>query len=364
MKNLFYNIIDEASNQKIIIDGEEWPIGFNTLIYGEDNKIKYSKINKENLNCLIIKNEKNFFELLDRYLSLEKKINRKSINFLDNSEINKNKMILAYLFVNAGARDFLEPELYIRRVIDYLEDRTFSDYNNGVEIKLGDLLDNNILYIKNEIQDVRMETPMKMSFKIIDKDDKNNVFSLPSIYYGITNVNGEKECYIYSILNSKTELLNKFSKKINRKLYKVNKKVNIENNYGYDYDSDDLDLVSPSAVVSLTLFINLLREKNIKVVKGVSFLPVRFLSRIIALNDINDEKKRELLFERNIAIQNNATDKFLRTFRRISYNVNDINVLTDPYIGADYITLELGDKDIYTNNVLLNEFAEVVSKRK
>ena len=40
----------------------------------------------------------------------------------------------------------------------------------------------------------------------------------------IKSINNEKECYIYSVLNSKRED-NKFSKKINRILYKLNKGV-------------------------------------------------------------------------------------------------------------------------------------------
>lgn len=363
MKELFYELIDEACAQRIIIDGEEWPIGFNTLIYDEKNKIKYSKINNKNLNCLVIKDEVKFFKILEKYLNLERKINRKSVNFLDNSDKNKNKLILAYLFANAGDRDFMEPMLFIRRVIDYLEDTTFNNYNNGVNIELGNLLDNNILEIKNELQDVRMETPRKMSFRIKDKNDNSNYYDLPSIYYGITSISGQKECYIYSILNSRNGLASSFSKKINRKLYKVNKEAKREINYGINYDSDDLNLVTPSAVVALTIFINLLKQNNIEIVKGVSFLPVRYLSRIIALNFIENEQKREELFNRNIAIQNNATDKFLRTFRRISYNISDIEVLTDPYMGAEYITLKIGDKEILTNNDMLTEFSRRVNKR-
>ena len=135
-----------------------------------------------------------------------------------------------------------------------------------------------------------------------------------------------------------------------------------ETEFCYDYDIEDLSLVTPSAVVALTIFINLLKQQNIKIVKGVSFLPVRYLSRIIVLDDIKDEQKKELLFRRNIAIQNNATDKFLRTFRRISYNINDIKVLMDPYLGADCIILKIGNQNIFTNNDLLNEFSRSINK--
>ena len=95
MRDLFYEIIREACNQRVIIDGEEWPIGFNTIIYDNDKKIKYSKINNNNISCLIIKDEEVFFKELEEYLNIEKKIGRKNVNFLDNSDRNKDKMILS-----------------------------------------------------------------------------------------------------------------------------------------------------------------------------------------------------------------------------------------------------------------------------
>ena len=36
MIDIFYELINEASLGKVILDGEEWPIGFNTII-DEDN---------------------------------------------------------------------------------------------------------------------------------------------------------------------------------------------------------------------------------------------------------------------------------------------------------------------------------------
>ena len=365
MNSLFYEIIDEAYLQKIMIDGEEWPIGFNTIIYDEKGKIKYSKINSKNLNTLVIRDEKYFFNLLEEYLILERKLNRKSVNFLDVSDKNKNKLIISYLFVNATSEDFLRPDLYIKRVISYLKDNTFNYLNNGINIELGDIFDGNILEIKNEEQDIRMETPKKISLKIKNKLDEQESYELPSIYYGITNINGEKECYIYSILNSQKSNDNIFFKKIKRKLYKVNKEVKKGNIFnGKDYDLDDLSLVSPSAVISLTIFIKLLKMHNINIVKGISFLPVRYLSRNIVLDEMENGEKKKLLFDRNIAIQNNATDKFLRTFRRMSYNMEDIEVLTDPYFGADYITLILDSTRNLTNNDLLNEIVINMDKIK
>ena len=64
MKDIFYEIIDETVDGKIEVDGEKWPIGFNTFIY-ENGNLKKMNNNENNLSCLVIKDEDSFFALLD-----------------------------------------------------------------------------------------------------------------------------------------------------------------------------------------------------------------------------------------------------------------------------------------------------------
>ena len=47
-------------------------------------------------------------------------------------EDNTVKTLIANLFVNASYKDFADPVSYIERRIDFLKDKTFSNYDNGV----------------------------------------------------------------------------------------------------------------------------------------------------------------------------------------------------------------------------------------
>ena len=59
MKELFYELLEEAKNGSVIFGGMEWPIAFNTQIY-KDGKIVKSYNNPDNISCLVIKDEDYF----------------------------------------------------------------------------------------------------------------------------------------------------------------------------------------------------------------------------------------------------------------------------------------------------------------
>ena len=124
VKEIFYEVIREASNCKVIIDNEEWFIGFNTVIY-VDNKIECSLYNDKNMSTLIIKNEDIFIKYLSEYIDLELKINRKGPSLLDNSYKNKVKLLISYLFVNASINDFENSIDYLQRRIIRLQQRQY-----------------------------------------------------------------------------------------------------------------------------------------------------------------------------------------------------------------------------------------------
>ena len=349
MKDLFYEIIDQAVDGKIVIDGEKWPIGFNTFIY-ENGKIIKMHNNDNNLSCLMIKDEKKFFELLEEYLELEISKNRKCINFSKDKIREYKKFLISYLMVNASAEDFMDPINYLRRTIDYLGDQTFSDLDNGILLELDGLLDGCCLKIKNCSQGVMMETPNKIEISIVKELDGQLLeYKLPSVSYGISN----NVCYVYSLLNSKEkekagEDERKFSKKIWRVLYKINNGVEPD-----DDEISDLSKVSPSAVFSLVTFFSLLKNKGIFDVRGVPYLPVRYLSRDMVAREKTEETKTELL-ERNLMIQKNVTDKFVRTFCRAAHHLDDCEVVLMPYELDECLHLNIGNQ-MKTDNVLLQQ---------
>ena len=80
----------------------------------------------------------------------------------------------------------------------------------------------------------------------------------------------------------------------------------------------DISKVFPSALLSLTTFLSLLYSEEIYDVKAVPYLPLGYLSRdIVARKDgINLD-----LLERNQMIQDNVTNKFMRTFLSASHHL-------------------------------------------
>ena len=355
MKEIFYELLREAVNGKVIIDGEEWPIGFNSIVVKDGDEI--SNFNDNNLSTLFIKDIDTFFKLLEDYINLELDIDRKMMKIYDDVFRNKVKLIMAYLFVNATTEDFLNPCNLIRRYISFLDDGTFNDLNDGVEISIDSVMKGSNIFIKNCSQSVLMETPNKMDISIVNGECQYN---LPSISYGICN----DECYIYSILNPKekkdmSDEEIRFNKKINRLLYKVNGGVKeaeeLDNGlFSYENISD----VSPSAVVSLLVFLMLLKEKGITKIKAVPYLPLRYLSRDISANNINDQTKKDKLIERNDMIQTNITNKFINTFKRVGYHMEGVSIEGVPYEFDEFLTVNIGNS---ISTVFNNEFLKDIS---
>ena len=356
IQKIFEELITEASIGKVIIEDESWPIAFNTEIVEKNKTYK----TENNFSTLIIKNEKEFFKLLRKYLKIELKKNRKTPNFYKDINRNKIKWLISYLFVNASSSDFSNPNEYIRREISFLEDKTLDFLDESFEVNLDNIL-NSKLIIKREVSPTTMETPNKITLSLVKRiNDEELVYRLPSIYYGIDN----DTCYIYSILSPKSkkdssELENKYDKKINRLLYKLNSGIKETKEY-FDYKEGistyypegNITDVTHSFVLSLSIFLGILKSKNITKVKAVPYLPVRYDSRYITAKEKEDKEKQLELLERNNEIQNNITNKFIRTFLRLSSQDKSISIESYPYEVDDYLTIRLNKQNNVSNELL------------
>ncbi len=361
MKEIFYELIDEASRGEVIIDDDSWPIGFNTVIYNSGNLVRCN-YNDHNLSCLTIKNEDLFFKKLEEYIDVELSKNRKRLSFIHDSERNIKKFLMAYLMVNATTEDFLNPIKYMERTISFLKDDSFDSYNEGTLFPFSGVFDGCYFKIKNCSQSVMMETPNRIEFSIVKFDgDKELEYKLPSISYGLApSVVGNKDCYIYSILNPKKKKSMsdeevKFDKKISRLLYKINSGVESDVD---DNELTDITQVSPSAVLSLIVFLSLIKNKDINEVRGVPYLPLRYLSRDIAASRQEGDVREELI-ERNNSIQKNVTDKFTRTFLRASHHLGEENIVLVPYVLDEFLHFKY--VNVKTDNLLLNEVARATN---
>lgn len=349
MKEQIINFLKEAGSGKIIVDNDEWNIGFNSIINNQDKKINF--YNEKNNSTLIIKDINEFINNIELYINEELKKIRKMPKFIE--EESKIKWILLYLFSNATTEDFLNINEYIKRRIEFLRDKTFDYLEKPLELELSDNFFESTLIIKKEINPISMETPYKISLTL--KDKNNDEFILPSIYYGISREKNEIVCYIYSIMNDskqKYEQKSKYKSKINRLLYKINDGIEFDVN-----DEENIKDVSMSFMLSANIFASLLQKEGIIKTKVVSFLPIRYLSRDNCA--INNEE----LQKRNEKIQENMTNKLTRTFKRLTIQNEDINIESYPYELDEYLSLKVSKKNKESSNILLEETSKIVNNK-
>lgn len=374
LQTILKNLLNEASTGGINIDGDTFPIAFNTIIY--DNNQQVFNNNQDNdYPVLVIKDYQKFYDKLSEYITLFIETSPKLPVFFQNIKENQIKVIISFLFANATTEDFLNPLYLIDRNIKFLEDNTFEEFQTPISYPSTQFFESN-LEIKRTPQSVYMETPNRLDFtltKVIN--DQKCSFILPSISYGITtNSQGEKECYIYSIIHPKSNVTpseeqDKYTKKINRELYKLNSGVFQNESQEYidykngvsDYYPENISDVSPSSVLSLTIFMGLLQKENIQTIKAVPYLPIRYLSRSIAAHNQTDPIKSEEMMKRNNDLQRNITDKFIRTFARVMYHINNLEVYSYPYQIDEFLTIKVGDNQIVINNQILEEYFTIVT---
>ena len=84
IKEILYEVINEANKGKVKIASEEWNIAFNTKIQNSINNT-----NDKNLSTLIIKDEDKFLSYLKIYIEKELLLNRHCPNYLEDKERNK-----------------------------------------------------------------------------------------------------------------------------------------------------------------------------------------------------------------------------------------------------------------------------------
>lgn len=353
MEEIFYELINEAKDGKVIMDGEEWPIAFNTLIEEDNTRV----FNNDNLSMLHIKNKSEFFVLLNEYVNKELEVGRKTMKFYgENKDRDTIKCIMSYLFVNATTEDFLNPSNFIRRRIKFLEDNTMSFFRSGTVLELGPVFKGSKLFVQDMEQSVMMETPRK--FCISFKRDGYE-YKLPEVSYGIVMENGKNVCYIYSLLDKQDREITdkgeeKYYKEIKRLLYKVNSGVIDES------EEENIKDVSPSSVISLIVFATILRKYNISDIRAVPYLPLRYLSRDITSRYGSPLKRTERDL-RNATIQYNVTNKFIRTFNRVSYHLDGFDVVASPYEFDEYLHVVNSSKNQVIDNELLDDVSSSIS---
>ena len=361
MKEIFYELINEAVNGEITIDNEIWTCSFNTII----NDLEL--INNRNISTLVIKDEEKFLNLLEEYVLLEIDMNRKFYYISNENHKDKVKAIIMFLFINATLTDFINPTDFLRKRIAFLKDTTFDKYDDYKKIKINNEPIDSI-QIQKQTQSITMETPYKITISITNEQNIN--IPIAEISYGIDN----RTCYIYSIMKPKEKknVSNEeisFKKKLNRYLYKLNEGILEQESDEFknykrglsQYYPENITDVTHAFVLAATIFISLLQKEQIYNIKIVPYLPIRYLSREIVAQKHPEEETKTALLKRNETIQENATNKLIRTFTRIDHHFNKgTKIISYPYEQDDYMTIILSNKQTPLNNSILNLINNII----
>ena len=371
--NIFYeDIIPSASKSGIImIDGIKYHINFNTRI--ENQKIS---ITDSNLPLLDIKNIEVFNKYLVNYINKSSEVfddpkfdvvKERVCGFEKDDQI---KYLLTVLFANCQEEDFKDPINYLRRQMDFIENDQLSiKYNEYTKLAHVTELNDSTIEVVSTTQEPTLETPYVFCSRLVKKIDGNKeYYDLPNISYGIS----DDTVYIYTIKGKKKKDSNSdlYAKKINRELYKINKDVIPSDEY-LDYKNGNSDFypenvidVTHSSVLALTIFLGVLKKENYNKVVAVDYLPLRYLSKsesnISRLNSkgIDDEvtynEELEKIEEDLDYKQNNITNKFIRTFERVSYHLGNINVYSYPGDIDNSMHLKIND-NMNDNDHLINK---------
>ena len=299
MNNIIEELIHEAFNHNIIIDGKNNYVAFNTIINGNE------LINGDKYPTLVINDYDELIKKLDLYIRTYLKNTSTLPLFQKEKEKNLIKYLVSHIFIYAENKDFKNPIELIETKINFLNDNTFKDYNKTFE----GFISNTKLNIKSTVDEITLK---KMYINLSNNDD---IFNFPTITYAITN----DECYIYKI--EEYELTNSaFEKKVLKELTKINKNINKE-----------LLVCSPQTLVSILIFIKLLKDNNIKKLQVVTYLPVKYNMCNFEINDLKKELKQ----------LENKTGFYKKTFKRINKQTHMINEELETYIYDENITNSL-----------------------
>jgi len=349
IKKIFYEeILPEAVCGRVNVY-QYYNIVFNTYIYEEGKKYSSNVENSDVfIPTLMIKNKELFDKLLCEYVNLACDFYDNS-NFLDcvcdnslfsDGMICKEKAVMALLFANATYEDFNNPINFFKKRIDFI-----NNYNEmQLDIGYSFILKANLI-IKTAKDIVNNETPSQFIVEAYDGDDK---FIFPRLKYGISG----DTVYIYAIQNEIN--VSDFGKKINRRLYKIGEGFNEE-----DIDENPRDITA-SFLVVLNMAISYFMAMGYDKIVVPSILIERWNAKRMATDikyrhkKIDGDKKRELDLRQEI-IQSNLTNKLVRTFLRLAFHYNNIDIMALPYEVDSYLHIRLNDKILMecNNNLLL-----------
>lgn len=325
INSAFEEVINEARNGTIYLEDE-----FGTYPVNVSFNLVKDKPVEGTIN-IYIRNVEKFNTVLKEYVSTAL-----DFYFMD-ANYQNIKEIITYAFVNMSLEEMNCLEDYLLKRIGFYKNK-FMSISRKIDTSIGTI---NCSIAK---QSIKQETPFYFESYITEND---SVYALPRISFGM---NGDI-CEIYAIQN-KDKNMNKdenYSTRVHKVFSTLNSGVKKYRN------------VTPSFVVTLILFISLLKENGINKIKVVTPLPIRRdtkltcmqlrLDKISSGGTLTPESIKMLkdIEEKTMRDIYNSTIKFLNCFNRLSCCFEDI------YFSELDNQMIINTLDLSINNDFMNE---------
>ena len=332
INKIFEEIKKEARNNEVSIMLD----GYDTVVRMQFNIVDDKVYDMPNF---YIKNRYEFYDNLNKYVY-------SALEFYELEPTEENiKMILTYIWANITPTEMKCIEKYIEKYICFISDNTLKISSGYEKTNIGNLHFNVLK------QSIMQETPY--CFKSYFENDDGSKFSLPRISFGIK----DNICYIYAIQNkdSKINIDAKYNLLVKDSIRSINSGVKKYRN------------VSPSFIISLSLFISFLKHNNISKVKVETPLEIRINNRKSVADykikfysakgtlspETLDDFKKEINLKR-LNDDYNSTIKFINCFNRLKVHFD--NIFMDENDINNDIILEV--MNLITNNSFLKSIVD------
>lgn len=315
-------VFEEAKQGKVEIECAE--LGNWTYHVKFLPKIADAKVQKgDNDIVVIVPSYENFVGLVDKYLeSATKFYSADKDYFMLTNDGYKEKLFMD-LMVNATNYD-------LHNIESYIEKRTKMLSSN---VKTGNYEAGEFAGLKVSFDVSKNHSNLEGTHKFSVKfsDNEGNEFVLPEITFSTLG----DVCFVYAVQSKKQKEdtpKNAVQKKLDRYFRKVNKDV-----------PEELQNVSPNALVVFTYFAEQLKKQNTKAMIAPNFMPIRYESKIASFSALNktEEEKQEFLAKHNHD-QFNITNKFMDLLVRYNFHFSGTEISYDD--NTQTMLLEFGEK--------------------
>ena len=352
-------LFDESKNNNLKIktkDDSAW--SFNIKFFVEDE----GELNATNKMGPILKisDRKLFEQKLNEYLAGARKYYKDEQEYYFVDDENFDKLLTSFLFANATFYDFENPIQFLEKQKEMLK---FDVKPETVEFGVLNLKGLGDVKLVSSLTKNKLNLESPLLFLPAIESATGEKYHLPAISFGLE----DSEASVYAVQNRKDNETSTFSKKVDRALRKANE--GIEEKTGTrtedkkqmmeELKEKPIELqVSPSAVVSITMFFAYLKKYGMENVKAYNYFPVRNVSnKTTAFRRKKQEINNDEVLESYYRDQFNATNKMSYLFLRYAQHFDESLVDYDEY--KSEISLELGGHK-QNQNHLLYDIEDVV----